>query len=262
MRRSTRAHDSLDVPPPRAAPVRDALFSGQVGLWQPARGYRVNVDSLLLADFAGASRPRARHVVDLGAGVGAVTLAYAHLAALQTCTLLERETALRALAERNLAEKGLHGATIVLDLSEGLPSALKGVADVVVSNPPFFPEGSRAPRGTPRARARSGPLQPFLRAAALALGHRGYAFFAYPAPALPEILAAARDVGFVPKRLRLVHAFATSPARLALIEFRRAKPGGLVVDAPLVEWTAQGVRSPELETLVSGTRHHPLAVDH
>jgi len=256
MRRASRAHDSSDPQGDAAPPVRDALFAGIVPLWQPARGYRVNVDSLLLADFAARSRPKARHLADLGSGVGAVTLAYAHLAELRACTLIEREPELAALARRNLDAGGIEGRIITADLSSPLPSTSKGIADVVVSNPPFFPTDGRVGR-TLRSRSRGGPLEPFLRAAEAIMGRRAYAFFAYPAPALPEILGAARDVGLVPKRLRLVHAFVTKPARLALVELRRAKPGGLVVEPPVVEWVARGTRSRELEALVGGVRRAP-----
>ena len=56
----------------------------------------------------------------------------------------------------------------------------------------------------------------------------------------------------VPKRLRLVHARTSEPARLALVELRPAKPGGLVVEPPLIEWLAPRVRSPALEAIVAG----------
>src|SRR5690606_34260915 len=52
----------------RAAVTRDTLFGGQLHLTQPARGYRTNVDALLLAHFA-ALPGRAQLAVDLGAGV-------------------------------------------------------------------------------------------------------------------------------------------------------------------------------------------------
>jgi tRNA1Val (adenine37-N6)-methyltransferase len=252
MRRPNRARDSSKLGVAATQPVRDALFSGEVLLWQPARGYRVNVDSLLLADFAAARRPEARHVFDLGAGVGAVTLAYAHLASVKTCTLIEREQALAALAERNLDLAHVRGRVLPLDLTQALPDALRGLADIVVSNPPFFPRGTSSPPDGVRSRARSGALEPFLRAAAMVMGRRAYAFFAYPSPALSEIMAAARTNGRVAKRLRLVHAFRTTPARLALLELRRAKPGGLVIEPPIVEWAEQGVRSQELDALVKG----------
>ena len=76
----------------------------------------------------------------------------------------------------------------------------------------------------------------------------------YPADALAELFLAARAAGLVAKRLRLGTLFADSEARVALVEFRKAKAGGLVVEPALVEWAARGVRSPELDALVNGGR--------
>jgi tRNA1Val (adenine37-N6)-methyltransferase len=231
----------------------DALFSGRLTLLQPPRGYRVNVDTLLLAGFATAGRPRARRVVDLGAGVGALGLAYAFLGSVGHIDLVERDPALARLSAENLARAGATGESHVADLEgEGLPRLLRGTADVVLSNPPFFPREAGTAAGGAKSGARSGPLAPFLRAAEAALGRRAYAFFAYPAPALPSLLAAASATSLVAKRLRFVHAFVGLPARLALIELRRAKPGGLVVEAPLIEWAAPKLRSPEVAALLSG----------
>jgi hypothetical protein len=51
----------------------------------------------------------------------------------------------------------------------------------------------------------------------------------------------------------MVHSFVDRPARLALIELRRARPGGLVVEAPFVEWSAPGVATPEMNALSLGS---------
>ncbi len=251
MTRSRRADDS-DGPEPRWA--ADALFDGAVSLLQPraGKGYRVNVDTLLLAAFAAECRPEARTVVDLGAGVGALSLAFAHFGAARRSVLVEQDPSLAELSERNLASAGLLGHAVVAELvRQGLPAALRGTADVVLSNPPFF-TGDESRTAPARRAARVGPLAPFLLAAADALGARSRAFFVYPAPTLPEFFAAATAARLVAKRLRMVHAFAASKARLALVELRRGKPGGLVVDAPSVEWTAPGARTPELEAIVRG----------
>jgi tRNA1(Val) A37 N6-methylase TrmN6 len=97
--------------------------------------------------------------------------------------------------------------------------------------------------------ARSGDVTPFLTAASAILSRKtGRALFSYPAPQLPELLASAADVGLVSKRLRFVHARGDQPARLALVELRVARPGGLVVEPPLVEWIGRA-RSPELSAL-------------
>jgi len=230
----------------------DALFAGALSVRQPRRGYRVNVDALLLAAFAASGR-RARLAVDLGAGVGAIGLALAHVGAAARVVLVERDPELAALAGANLLDNGVAGDVEVQDLERhGLPRSLAQRAELVVSNPPFYPPAA----GTPSTRApsaRGGELAPFVRAAARALaGPRARAVFCYPAAALAELLARAEEARLVPKRLRLVHPRADAPARLALVELRRAKPGGLVVEPPLVEWQSGRARSPELVRIVRG----------
>jgi tRNA1Val (adenine37-N6)-methyltransferase len=229
------------------------LFDGAVTLLQPRDGYRVNVDSLLLGAFAAACRPEAKHLVDLGAGVGAVALAYARFGVVRRCTLVERDAALLALGESNLTNANVGVETVALDVTRGMPKELRGAADVVVSNPPFFPKDVAVARHPGKAGARAGALGPFLTAAAVALGRRGYVFFVYPAASLAALLHDASSVGLVAKRLCFVHPFAGAPARLSLIELRQAKPGGLVVLPPLIEWTGPGKRSPELARIVAGT---------
>jgi len=220
---------------------------------QPERGYRVNVDSLVLAAFAARGR-RASLAVDLGAGVGVVGLLLHELGACQELALVERDAGLVALAGENLSESGVPGRAYQADLEQGLPRALEQRADLVVGNPPFFdPGGHRAPSDPGRRAARQGTLAPFVRAAALALsGDKARAAFVYPARALSELFQAVSSAGLVPKRLRLVHPFVDRPARVALMEFRRARPGGLVVEPPLVEWDAPGQRSAELYAITSG----------
>lgn len=238
----------------RRAITEDALFEGKLRLLQPAEGYRVNIDSLLLAAFA-AHGPRAKLAVDLGAGVGAVGIVLEHVGRASSVLLLEREALLVELARKNLASARARGEVERFDVTcDRLPASVRERADLVVCNPPFFPEGSvRRQKHPLTEKARTGELEPFVSAAARALrGTRGRAVFAYPARSLTELFAAALEVGLVPKRLRLVYARATDPARLALVELRRAKPGGLVVEAPLVEWAGPRARTPELEAIVAG----------
>ncbi|HEV8547431.1 MAG TPA: methyltransferase [Polyangiaceae bacterium] len=231
----------------------DALFGGALALAQPRVGYRVNVDSLLLAAFAVRERTSSLGV-DLGSGVGALGLALAAVGAVHALGLVEADPALAALAQQNLEQNHAKGTVFSCDLvRQKLPQALRQRAELVVCNPPFFSPGRGTPAHDPsRRQARSGSLEPFLRAARAALsGPRARAAFCYPAAALTELFTAATDVGLVPKRLRLVHPRAGDPARLALVELRAAKPGGLVVSPPLVEWEGRA-RSPELARIVAG----------
>jgi tRNA1Val (adenine37-N6)-methyltransferase len=230
----------------------DAVLDGAVQFRQPARGYRVNVDSILLAGFAAEGRP-ASLAVDLGAGVGLVALLLHHLRAARALALVEREADLAELARANLASAQASGEVFTTDLaSEGLPLNLRQAADLVVSNPPFFDaRAHRPPQHEQRRSARHGGVAPFLKAAAAALkGPKSRAVLVYPASALTELLAAAARERLVPKRLRFVHPFRERAARLALLELRLARSGGLVIEAPLVEWEQPGVPTADAAQLM------------
>jgi tRNA1(Val) A37 N6-methylase TrmN6 len=236
------------------ATTTDFLYGGAVRLRQPAQGYRVNVDALILAAFAACGR-RVDFALDLGAGVGSVALGLHHLAGAARFGLVEREAFLLALAEDNARAAKMTSQTWCCDLALGLPEELRQTADLVVSNPPFFDaQNSRKGPHAAKTRARFGDLTPFIDAAASAVrGARSRVVFIYPARELSRFMASAERARLVPKRLRLVYADASRPARVALIELRKAKPGGLVILPPLLEWAANGVRSPELAQILAGT---------
>ena len=232
---------------------RDSLLAGEVTFYQPRRGYRVNVDSVLLARFACVGRKSAR-AIDLGAGVGVVALLLAHFRAARELILVESEPIAARLARYNLALAGVRGRVLEAEVAGAALAPLRQSARLVVCNPPFYgSERHRAPRDAVRGRARMGDVAPFLRAATRLLdGEKARAVFAYPAAALPELLQAAAAERLVPKRLRLVHPYQQRPARLALIELRRARPGGLVVEAPLIEWVSARVPHDEFRKMTDG----------
>ena len=90
-----------------ARATQDTLFGGKLELSQPARGegYRVNVNAILLADFA-QQGGRSKVAFDLGAGVGAVSLALLHWSAVERVTLVEIDPLAAELARANLDANG------------------------------------------------------------------------------------------------------------------------------------------------------------
>lgn len=232
-----------------ALTTTDALFDGAVSITQPRRGYRFNVDALWLAEFALRGQ-RCRHLLDLGAGVGVVTLAAHHLGGVGRATLIESDPLMAELCTRNLKRARIDARVLEVDVAR---ARVEGPFDRIVSNPPFFEPGERRPARAEREPARAGALEPFVRAAARGLtGPRARAAFVYPARNLTRLLSLAERHALVPKRLRFVHAFASEPARVVLVELCRAKPGGLVVEPPLVEWSGRGRASAELTAIRAG----------
>ncbi|MEO7110375.1 MAG: methyltransferase [Polyangiaceae bacterium] len=207
-------------------------------LHQPARGagYRANVDALHLAGFAGQKKI-ARAVFDLGAGSGAVGIAMLRAGTAAHVTFVEIDDEASRFCTKNLDENQIaeQSRLIESDVMEAAETH-RGASDLVVCNPPYVPLGAgRPPPEARRAKARQGELSHFIAAARLLLGRRGRACFVYPAHNLTGILALFREAGLEPKRLRAVHAKANGPARIVMIEAQAAKPGGLVVDPPLIE---------------------------
>ena len=94
--------------------TEDRWLGGRLLLVQPKRGHRVGTDAALLVAAAGDARQG--RIVDVGAGVGAVGLAFAQRSSLASVDLVELDPELAALAESNAARNGLQSRTRVLRL--------------------------------------------------------------------------------------------------------------------------------------------------
>lgn len=237
-------------------PAFDSLLRGRLPLAQPRHGYRTNVDALWLAAFAASERP-ARHVLDLGAGVGAIGLSLVVLGAARAATLLDLDEEVLTLARKNATAADLIDRTHFEHADvHALPKRLFSTFDLVVANPPYGVRTSaRVSPNLSRARARTGDegtLLAFARAARHALGKAGRACFVYPANDLARLLFVLRSVGLEPKRARMVHPLPDAPARVVLVEGKPGRPGGLRVLSPLVAMRAPGLWTDEARAIVEG----------
>lgn len=140
-----------EPPPPLIETLADAdgltedrWLGGALTLLQPRRGHRVGTDAALLVAAAGARQGR---IVDVGAGIGAVGLALAKRSAPASADLVEIDSELAEIAERNAARNELQARARILRIDALDPGArrktgLSESADCVVTNPPFFEAGA------------------------------------------------------------------------------------------------------------------------
>jgi tRNA1(Val) A37 N6-methylase TrmN6 len=120
----------------------DAILNGRLRLYQPKRGHRFGHDAILLA--AATPAQRGDRIAELGAGVGAASLALLARVPGIDVTLIEIDPALAALASDNIARNGFaeRARAVTLDVAApdrtfddaGLPA---GSFDRVLMNPPF-----------------------------------------------------------------------------------------------------------------------------
>ena len=171
----------------------DSVLGGRVTLHQPALGYRVAIDPILLA-AACAAEPGER-VIDLGCGVGTAALCLARRVADVQCTGVDLQPDLAGLAARNALENGLADRVgfIAGDiLDRALPIYAKP-ADHVIVNPPYLKRGAATPSENPsKALANiegDADLAAWVAAAAKAARPGGSITFIHRADRLPELLA-------------------------------------------------------------------------
>ena len=205
----------------------------------------VCTDSVLLAGFpslAGVTR-----AADFGAGGGVLSLILAARSKSVRIDLVELDDI--AAGARN----GLQDRLRVLrrDL-RSLREAEVGKYHLIVSNPPYFADGSGpepAPSRLNARRERTCTLAELTDSAARLLGDGGRLAMVYPCERLSEALVTLTGAGLEPKRLRLVQARDGKAPSTALIECRKNGRPGLRVDPVLILKNPDGTDTAEVRRI-------------
>lgn len=182
---------------PRDRPWPEALRAGVI---EPRRGYRHRPENLVWAALATKELPG--RIIELGAGSGSLLLGAAAAWGGARGIGIERQEAVAERLRRTLDAHGLLGPealqVVTGDLRNPEVLAAAGVADLVVANPPFYPEGWGRPSANPEVHASThalhGGVQEFLAAAVEVLSADGAVWVVYDAGRLAELLVAAGNV--------------------------------------------------------------------
>jgi len=188
--------ESLAAPPDATV---DALLDGRVTIAQPADGYRVAVDAVLLA--ASIAAGAGARVLDLGCGVGSATLCLAWREPTVAIVGLDREPAFLACARANAETNGMASRVTfvegdVLDAAARLDGAS---FDQVMLNPPYLKTGTATISAHPLKAAATAEgeakLDDWLACARAMLRPGGIATIIHRADRLGDVLAALRGFG-------------------------------------------------------------------
>jgi tRNA1(Val) A37 N6-methylase TrmN6 len=207
------------------ATTLDAVLNGRVRLVQPARGYRAGVDAALLA--AACDAADGQRVIEPGCGAGAALLAAAARRPGARFVGVERDPAVLALAQANIADNALQGRVdaVAGDVAKGFRALGLATFDAAQANPPFFDDPGAlrgpAPERTGAWLADEG-LAAWLAFLVKAVREGGTITLIHRADRLGDILA-----GLAPKagsfQVRPIHPFADAPAKRVLV--RAVKTG-------------------------------------
>ncbi len=232
--------------------TEDAILGGRVRILQPRRGYRVNIDTVLLA--AAVEAPSGARLMEAGCGVGAALLAVANRAPDASLLGVERDPHAASLARENVAANAMHARVEIIDGDALDRSAKLGVFDGVFVNPPFDADGEgRAPAEHRRAaHVTDAPLAVWIGALADRLTGGGALTMIHRAEKLAAILAALEGrlggVQIVPIRPR-----AEAAAKRVIVRARKGSRARLQLLKGLdLHDTSGGKYTPEADAIVRG----------
>ena len=212
---------------------------------------RFSIDALLLADFVSVPL-KAKKIIELGCGNGPILL-FLTLKTKVSLVGVELQSELCDLAIRSVVLNHLEDQiTIVHQDYKTLED--KGIADVVISNPPYYPY-------TPRSRVSNNPLlfsarhevhatlENTIQKASQLLTHQGLLYMIHRSSRLEEIIRCANGYQLKVRKLRFVYTKKDVPSPLVLIEAQKASQQVLEVLEPLYIYDESGDYSQEAKNL-------------
>jgi len=173
--------------------TEDTLLDGRVRLRQPASGYRVAIDPVLLA--AAVAAAPGDSVLELGCGVGAAALCLAARLPAVRVVGIEAQREMVRLANDNVVLNGQTARVSVMlgDLLRPPPRLEPGTFALVMANPPFLERERAAPSPDPAKAAAQiegeADFAAWLRCALTMLQPKGSFVFIHRADRLEHVLA-------------------------------------------------------------------------
>jgi tRNA1Val (adenine37-N6)-methyltransferase len=170
-----------------------------------------------LAHFTPA-RPGDR-VLDLGVGAGALLLAIHQIYPdLATLVGIEQDERTALQARRNFVLQGQTNSTVIVGDIRDTPAHPS--FDIVVSNPPFYPEGwgrtSKDERTARSTHALNGDVGDFVRVAAQSIVPQGQIIFLFDGSRVRDVLVAFGEAGLTVKAIRFLEDDRGQPARVLI----------------------------------------------
>ncbi|MFA5074122.1 MAG: methyltransferase [Nitrospirota bacterium] len=224
--------------------------SGVVSVFQPKKGHRMTLDSLLLADFCRIKKQE--NVLELGTGTGIISLLLAKKFPHIQITAVEVQPGLANLCRKNITQNNLDSRIILLEQNLTRRMLPSSSFDVIVANPPYVRKGT-GKQGTKDERIFSrhdhlGSLSSWLGLQTV-LKNKGRYVLIFPASRSAELVSTLISKKLEPKRMRFIHSHEQKPASCVMIEAVKAAGIGLQVLPPLIVHKKDGTYTEEMKKI-------------
>ncbi len=232
----------------------DSIISPGFRFYQPEQGYRVNIDTVILYDFA--KRHVTGRVLEIGSASGSTCILLSKVAGVVDVTGVEINQVHHRASLKNL---GLHSCGDRVAFIHGDINAYKTLFrpqsfHAIVTNPPFYRYGTGkiSPREPIAAshHDRSLTLEALFAAARYLLRPDGVLIMLFTTRRIDEIFMNMR--GFAIEQLRFVHRTAARPSDVFLMTARKGRGGRPSIIPPLIVHEGAGY-SAEASAMLAAT---------
>lgn len=220
-----------------------------MNLLQPTKGYRYNSDTLLLYDFVSSFSPKKGTLLDVGAGCGILGLLLKRDFPSLHVSLIDIQQQNHTLCLENAKNNNLHLDNVFC--SDFLAAAFEKKFDFIVSNPPFYHEGSVQSEDIALSMSRYNtylPLDKLAQKVTKTLSNKGYFIFCYDAKQLDEIAFALKTHGLKIEDICFVHTKVDKEASLVLVRARKNSKTSCRIHPPLLVYQGDGF-SPKVQAI-------------
>ncbi len=205
-------------------------------LIQRTDGLTFGTDALLLAAYI--NRGEKSLALELGGGTGIISLLLATRNKIKHVECVEIQPTFADIARRNVEENDL-GDRVKVTCTDirNHKSYGERELDIVFSNPPYMRTDSPECATEEKQIARHevcGSIYDFAGAASKKLKWGGRFFCVWRPDRLSELFDALKINGMEPKRMTTVHATASLPPSMVLVEAKRGAKPGMRVTQPLI----------------------------
>jgi len=229
-------------------------------LYQPTKGYAYNSDSIFLYDFIAGFKPKGS-VLDVGCGVGIISLLLSRDFAIST-TIIDKQKSMLRYAKHNYRINNLEAKSYLGDFREFLEDEK---FDFVISNPPFYDsaviQSTNEHLNTARY-AHHLPLVEFIAKVKKVLKPRGRFIFCYDAKQIDTLLSLLKENKINPEVLRFLHSKIDRESKLVMISARMNSKSFTKIMPPFVVFDEESHYLNEAKRAFSNAKTHSIKGDY
>lgn len=206
-------------------------------IYQPVKGYKFSLDSLILADFVRLRRGDV--VVDMGAGCGVISVILAKRHSEINVYAIEIQEEMAEIARKNIELTGFSGKIKIIccDFRCRIKDIPSGSIDHIVTNPPYrSAKNGLLCHDDMELIARHEvcmELEELINAAKTLLRSGGRLSIVYPSDLAARLIYLMKNARIEPKRMQLVHPRKDSKARIVMIEGCKDAGEELIILPPI-----------------------------